>query len=81
MVEMIIALADKYPTVASILMVMGVLRAIFKPLMSLIEAYVLATPSTKDDEFYNKMLDSKIYKGIVWVLDYMASVKLPKKKK
>lgn len=78
--EIIMELAIKYPAIASVLMLMGVLRAVFKPLMSLLHAYVEATPSEKDNELLKKIMDSKAYSVIQYILDYTASIKLPKKK-
>lgn len=81
MEEIIIALANKYPFIASIFMVMGVLRAVFKPIMSVVEAYVKETDDGgKDDAWLNKIKSSKVYRYAAYVLDYTASIKLPKKK-
>lgn len=80
MVELILSLAEKYPVIASIFMVIGVLRAIFKPLTTVFEKYVEATPSEKDNAVYQKVVNSKVYGAIQWLLDYTASIKLPKKK-
>ena len=80
MEAILLQLVDKYPVVAMIFMVVGILRAIFKPLMSLLLSYVDATPSKVDNEMLEKFLNSKIYAGLVWALDYAASIKLPKKK-
>ncbi len=59
-------------------MVLGVFRSIFKPTMLLLEAYVLATPSKNDDEKLAGFKSSKAYATIVWIVDYLASIKLPK---
>jgi hypothetical protein len=80
MEEAILALMMKYPATASVLVVMGILRAIFKPLFSLLQAYVDATESKTDNEKLQKFKDSKIYKALAYLLDYAASVKLPKAK-
>lgn len=73
-------LMSKYPVVAMIFMVIGVLRAVFKPLMGLLGAYVEATPSENDNAMLKMVLDSKVYSAVRWFLDYTASIKLPKKK-
>lgn len=70
--------AASHPYVTTILLVMGTLRAIFKPLTFLAEAYVKSTPDTKDDETLAEVENSKLYKGFAFVLDYLASVKLIK---
>ena len=78
MESVIIGLVAKYPVIATILLVLGVARAIVKPIMSVLQAYVLATPSVKDDETVKKIESSKVYLAIVWLLDYTLSLKLPK---
>jgi hypothetical protein len=80
MEEAILALMMKYPATSSVLVVMGVLRAVFKPLFSLLQAYVDATESKTDNEKLQKFMESKIYKALAYLLDYAASVKLPKAK-
>ena len=77
--EFILSFAGKYPVIASILMVVGGLRAVFKPLMAVAHAYVEYSASPKDNEALAKVEGSKIYKGLAFVLDYLASVKLPVK--
>lgn len=80
MLEIIHSLIDQFPVLSSLLVAIGVLRAIFKPLMTLLEKYVEATPSKKDDKWLLKVKESKYYAGIVWLIDYFASIKMPKKK-
>jgi hypothetical protein len=62
-----------------VITIIGSLRLLIKPVMGLIEAYVLITPSKEDDLFPAKIKDNKIYKSIVYLLDWLASLKLPKK--
>jgi hypothetical protein len=76
-IQMILGFVSKYPIVATILMVMGVLRAVNKPLFALVRAFVASTPSAKDDAILDKVEQSKIKKSIEFALDYLASVKLP----
>ena len=77
--EFIIELVLKYPTLGSIVVVMGTLRLILKPLVSAVQTYVASTASTRDDEIVEGVLSSKYYKAFAFILDYAASVKLPKK--
>lgn len=56
---------------------MGTLRMIFKPIMSGIQAVVSLTPTVKDDTILADVLNSKVYKTIVFIFDYVASLKLP----
>jgi hypothetical protein len=67
MEALLVELISKYPTLAMIFMVVGVLRAIFKPLMTLLHSYVEATPSTKDNEVLAKVKESKVYSAVVWL--------------
>ncbi len=74
------AAAGKYGWVVTIFVVMGVLRAVMKPIFSIVEAIVVATPGKDDDKFLADMKAHAVYKWIAWILDYLASVKLPKAK-
>jgi hypothetical protein len=80
--EFILALIQQamasYPQIASVLFVIGALRVVVKPIMAVLEAYVLYTPSLDDDSKLAVLKESAVYKGIVFVLDYLASIKLPK---
>jgi hypothetical protein len=78
MLEMILELIAKYPMASAVFVVIGVLRAVFKPVFMLAQAYVDATPSKNDDAILGKVRESKIVKGLEFVLDYLASIKLPK---
>lgn len=73
--------SESYLWIGNILMVVGALRVIFKPLMSVVIAVIGITPSVSDDSFLAKMLESKIYKAVAYVLDWSASIKLPQKPK
>lgn len=81
MEALILEMMMKYPSIASVFVVIGVLRAVFKPLMTLLEKYVEATPSESDNELLKKVMSSKVYAALQWFLDYTASIKLPKKAK
>jgi len=77
-IALIIAgLAQKYPIIVAILSVIGFLRVIFKPLFTFLHAIADATKSTKDNAILASVEDSKVYKAVVFVLDYIASIKLP----
>lgn len=70
--------AEKYPALATVLQIMVTARLVIKPLMS-----ALLTIS-KDTQFsflepLKSISDSKIYKTIAFVLDWLLSIKLPKK--
>lgn len=73
----LIELVSKYPIVSAVLMIMGVCRLILKPTMVWLKAVAAATPTPKDDLLVEQVEGSKIYKGLVWLLDYVFSLKLP----
>lgn len=81
MEEIILGLIAQYPKAAAVLAVMGLLRAIFKPIMAAVESYIADSASTKDDAKLAKLKAHKAYKAFAWLLDYTASIKLPKEKK
>lgn len=72
-------LVSKFPYISTVLMVVGVLRLVLKPLFSFLHSVVLATPSTKDDELLNKVENGPIVKGLFYVLDWFASIKIQPK--
>lgn len=72
--------AGKYGVVAQVFMIIGMLRVVFKPLMSFIQSVVKLTPTLADDSFLAKVLESAIYKYFSYFLDWSASIKLPQKK-
>lgn len=78
MEAILLGLVVKYPVAMSAFAVIGVLRAIFKPIMTAAHAYVGATDSKSDDEALDKVEKSALYKAFAWFIDYTASIKLPK---
>ena len=65
--------------VTNALLFIGTARLFLKPLFKAIETYVKETPTQWDDNLWTKIQTNSIYKGIVFVLDWVASVKLPTK--
>lgn len=55
--------------------IIGSLRIMIKPIRDVIHTYVNITPSQKDNEMLKKMEESKIYKGIMYFVDWFSSVK------
>lgn len=76
--EFLIPFIEKYPVLSSIVFIIGAMRVVFKPIMSAIQAYVEYTPNTNDNEMLKKIMDSYIYQKLVWLIDYVGSIKLPK---
>lgn len=71
---------EKYPVLGDIFAVMLISRLVIKPLMSAMIAIAESTEVKFLDEIA-EFADSKIYKIIAFVLDWVFSLKLPKKKK
>lgn len=69
--------AKDWPFLATLVVVMGTFRMFFKPLMTMLRAWAQVTKSPKDDELLDKVEASQIYKAIMFIIDYIASVKLP----
>lgn len=80
LMEQVLIWAQQYPIVATILMVVGVLRFVMKPVMDLLRALVLATPGTGDDEFLAKVEGSKAWQYFLYILDWLGSIKTPTRK-
>ncbi len=77
MEALLAGLVAKYTWMVVVVLIIGIFRMVFKPLMAVIKAVVAATPSTKDDEVVAKVESSSVYKGLCWVVDYLLSIKLP----
>ena len=77
--QILVYLFENFPNASLVFLVIGVLRAINKPLFALLRSYVLATPSVSDDAVLDGVEQSKVYKAISFVLDWSASIKLPPK--
>lgn len=76
----LIELATKYQVIMTICIVVGIFRLVFKPLVAIIKAVVVYTPSPKDDVIVAQVEASKVYKTVLWVIDYLLSIKLPGQK-
>lgn len=70
-------LMGKYGIIVQIVAIMGTFRLIFKPFMLFVEAAVAATPTKADDAAVAMAEASPIFKGIVFLLDWVGSLKLP----
>lgn len=75
MQETVAQLAVQYPWIATIFMVVGVIRLVVKPLMELAKGVVASTPSTADDAMVANVESSKIYKTFLFVIDWLFSIK------
>ena len=61
------------------LAVIGAMRLFFKPVMSLINTYIIFTPKTSDDDWWAKTQSSKAFKAFAYVLDWFGSIKVKTK--
>lgn len=80
MEQFLIELATKYQWFMIVCLVIGIFRMVFKPIMAIIESIVIYTPNPKDDIALAGFKNSKVYKAIIWIVDYLLSVKLPGQK-
>lgn len=79
MQELILEFIINNQGAASFLVVVGLLRAVFKPIFAVVQAYVDHTPDKEDNEKLEKLKANRYYKMLVFILDYVTSIKLPKK--
>lgn len=80
MEQFLIDLVSKFPWVAVVLLVVGIFRLVFKPIMAIVESIVLYTPTPNDDVALAKFEASGFYKALLWVVNYLLSIKLPGQK-
>lgn len=79
--DQLVYLMDQYEWVKYIVTSMVVFRLVFKPLFAIIGKYVELTIEEDDDKKLHKFMQTKTYKMLAFLADYIASVKLPKIKK
>jgi len=58
--------------------IIGTLRLFIKPLMGLVDTYVMSTSDKKDDEKWDKIKEGKVFQTAVYFLDWFASIKIKK---
>lgn len=78
MEELLAGLIAKFPLVATIIMIVGALRIVVKPIMALLHNLADYSPSQKDDILIDKVENSKLYKGFLFCIDWIASIKVKK---
>jgi len=79
-IEIVMGFLLNNPHMAVVLTFISVSRLMFKPICSLIQTYVDATPSLEDNAKWEALKKSKALKAAVYLLDLFASVKIPVKK-
>lgn len=78
--EMLINFLANNPNMAIVLSIMVVSRAVFKPTCSMIQAYVDATESKSDNEKWAAIQEKKWFKALAYAMDFLLSIKIPKRK-
>lgn len=68
--------AGKSGTLVQVILFIGSLRILIKPLMSLLEAYVTVSGSSRDDKLPSQIKEKKWYKTLVYLLDWFGSIKV-----
>ena len=79
MADLIASLVSQYPNAVAVFSIIGILRAINKPLFAAFRAYTNATSTPKDDAVLDAVEKSKAYTYAMFILDYLTSVKVPNK--
>ena len=74
--DIILDIVKSLPWFGDLLMLMGVLRLVFKPLFNILGSVVDATDSKVDDQYLAGLKASKGYAVVLWALDFFASVKI-----
>ena len=75
--DFVVGLVTQYPWLATVLLVIGSLRLLLKPIMLAIEWYTKQTPNPNDDVAVLKFEAGPIYKILSIGLDVLGSIKLP----
>ena len=73
----LINLAQHYPWLATALIVIGALRVLFKPVMSLLDGYIKANCSPEEYGRLQHFETGSVYKWLNFGLDLIGSIKLP----
>jgi hypothetical protein len=75
--NLIVNFAKSHPWIATLVFILGALRAIFKPIMGVVENYVKQRCTPEQYGAFVHFESSWIFKAICWLLDFGASIKLP----
>lgn len=74
--DLVAGLAGKYPWLATVLAVVAACRLLLKPLFTFLHEVVKVTPSQKDDVLLAKVEASRVFRWVVFALDYLLSIRL-----
>lgn len=78
--EIVVGALASYPEFTVFMTGMGFLRMVNKPAFALIQKVVESTETKVDDAWWVKAQSHPAMKSFFWLLDWTASVKLPKGK-
>jgi len=73
-----VSLMGTHPVFGTVLMIMSLLRVIFKPLMGIVDAYTKWSENKTDDKLFADFIASPFYTTFVYILDFFASIKIKK---
>lgn len=76
LVNLLIEYAAQYPHLALVLTAMAALRFVMKPLSSFVHWWIEQTPSKRDDKKLAKFLANRYVRVILYVIDWLGSVKI-----
>ena len=71
-------LLQTYPWLQHLVAIMIISRVVFKPLFTILGKYVELTIEEDDNKKLHKFMQTKTYKMMVFLVDMLSSVKLPK---
>lgn len=74
----LVDIVAKYPTLATVVFVIGALRTVLKPVVALLHSLANSTATPKDNALLAKLESSKALRGILFVIDWAASIKVRK---
>lgn len=81
MVDQLTFILQQYPWLQHVIAIMAICRIVFKPLFQILGKYVELTVNEDDNKKLSNFMNTKTYKMIVFIVDLVASVKLPKVKR
>jgi len=81
MIDQITFLLYQYPMLQHLVAIMIVCRILFKPIFSILGKYVELTVEEDDNNRLHAIMKTKKYKMAVYIIDMLASIKLPTLKK
>jgi hypothetical protein len=76
----IVKFAANNPWLCTILLVIGALRFVLKPIVAALHAWAASTEDTRDDEMVARVERSTAWKWALFVIDWLGSIKPPPKK-